>query len=90
MSFESEISEGTHIMFIPAPPKPKTKVWWVVNKHDDVHLGWVGWFGKWRKYAFYPKLDTVYEQVCLRDIADFCESATKEHRAMRRKQRETR
>lgn len=57
------VVEGTHIKFVPAPPKPKTKVWWVVNKHDDIHLGWIGWFGRWRKYAFYPKEETVYGVV---------------------------
>jgi hypothetical protein len=74
---------GTHIKFVPAPPKPKTKVWYVVSKYDDPnpHLGWIAWFPKWRKYAFYPKPNTVYEQVCLREIADFCQKATVLHKA---------
>ena len=76
--------EGTHIIFVVAPPKPKTLVWWVVNKHDDIQLGWVGWFGKWRKYAYYPKPDTVYEWICLREIADFCDAATRAHRKLSR------
>jgi hypothetical protein len=72
--------EGTYIKFVEGPPKSKTKTWWVVNKFDEIHLGWIGWFGKWRKYGFYPKADTVYEEVCLREIASFCESETKAHR----------
>jgi hypothetical protein len=43
-------------------------------------LGWVAWFSRWRKYAFYPKPETVYEEDCLRDIAEFCEAKTKEHK----------
>lgn len=72
--------EGTHIKFVPAPPKPKTKVWWVVSKYDGLFLGWVGWFPRWRKYAFFPQKDTVYEEVCLREIADFCVKHTKAHK----------
>jgi hypothetical protein len=76
------ITEGTHIRFIPAPPKPKTKVWWVVSKYDDTHLGWIGWFSKWRKYSYFPRPDTVYEEVCLKEIADFCVGQTQLHRDM--------
>ncbi len=74
------ITEGTHIKFVPAQPKPKTKTWWVVNKYDDVSLGNIGWFGRWRRYSFFPNPDTVYEQVCLREIASFCEEQTEKHK----------
>jgi hypothetical protein len=72
--------EGTHIKFIEAQPKPKTKVWWVVSKYGDSPLGTIAWFSRWRKYSFFPKADTVYEWVCLREIADFCMKQTKEHK----------
>ena len=75
------MEKGTHIKFMEAPPKPKTKVWWVVSKYDDIQLGTIAWFSRWRKYSFFPKGDTVYEWVCLREIADFCEKQTKEHKA---------
>jgi hypothetical protein len=74
---------GTHIKFVPAPPKPKTKVWWVVNKYDEGQLGWVAWFSRWRKYSYFAKPETVYEQVCLREIAAFCEQQTALHKAAR-------
>ena len=79
----NESDPGTYIRFVEGPPKPRTKTWWVVTRDDDIHLGWVGWFGRWRKYAFYPKPDTVYEQVCLRDIALFCETQTSTHKRQR-------
>jgi len=74
------IESGTHILFVPAPPKSKTKVWWVLNKYDEAQLGWVGWFARWRKYGFYPQTGTVYEETCLREIAAFCERQTKERK----------
>jgi hypothetical protein len=72
--------EGKYITFLEGPSKEKTKVWFVVNKYEDFHLGWVAWFPAWRKYSFYPKAETVYEEVCLRDIANFCVSQTKIHK----------
>ena len=74
---------GTYIRFVEGPSKPKTKTWWVVTRDDATHLGWIGWFGRWRKYAFYPKSDTVYEEVCLRDIARFCLAETLKRREAR-------
>ena len=74
------IEFGTHIKFVPAPPKPKTLAWWVVNKYDDGQIGWVGWYPGWRKYSYFARPETVYEQVCLREIADFCERKTREHK----------
>jgi hypothetical protein len=74
------MKDGTYIRFIEGPSKPKTRTWWVVTKDDDIHLGWIGWFARWRKYGFYPKSETVYEQICLREIADFCERETAEHK----------
>ena len=74
---------GTHIKFVLGPPKPKTQTWWVVNKYDDGQIGAIGWYASWRKYSYFAKPDTVYEQVCLREIADFCEQKTREHRQNR-------
>lgn len=47
-------------------------------------LGEVRWFGRWRKYAFFPLPGTLYEENCMRDIADFCVHATKLHRQQRK------
>ena len=70
------------IEFKVSERKPKTNVWDVLVKDGASTLGQVRWFGRWRCYAFYPEPDTVYEQQCLRDIADFCKDETKEHRAI--------
>ena len=67
----------THIKFIPHFPKPKTKTWLVCSNYGDGLIGRIAWFGRWRKYSFFPDIGTVFEQVCLREIADFCEEQTK-------------
>ncbi len=58
----------------------KTFVWTVIAIDGSVSLGEIRWLGRWRKYAFFPKNDTVFEKTCLRDIADFCEIALNSHK----------
>ncbi len=77
---------GKWIDFLQMPrekPGMKTLVWQVVPKSEDrgpQHpLGLVKWYGGFRKYSFFPAPNTIYEQVCLRDIAEFCEMKTREH-----------
>lgn len=74
----------TWIRFEEVAPKKKTRVWLVMPKTCDtglIPIGAVAWYGPWRKYAFYPAPQTLFEQVCLREIATFCEEATREHKA---------
>ena len=68
------------IEFVEAERLPKTVVWYVQTKDSRDVLGQVRWFGRWRKYAFYPYPETIYEQDCLRQIAAFVETETKLHR----------
>lgn len=76
------ITKAKHLKFVEAEPAPKTRRVLVVNKHDDSQLGNIGWFGRWRRYAFYPLSGTVFEQDCLRDIASYIEAMTKERAQM--------
>jgi len=69
------------IEFRPVHTETITKRWEVVSKLGGDPLGVVKWFGRWRKYAFFPLAECVFEEVCLRDLAEFCETSTREHRA---------
>ena len=80
MSMESR----SFITFEPLAPNPNTKVWAVVAKDGGAPLGKVKWFGRWRKYSFFAEPDTIFEEHCLRDIANFCQNQTVEHRAEKR------
>jgi len=67
-------------VFLTVSQTGKTKIWEVFTKDEPViALGAIKWFGRWRRYAFYPEKDTVFEHDCLRDIASFCEAETKLH-----------
>ena len=80
----------------PTPSKSgKTMIWSLYSsgyKEDgdeehyyDFWLGDVKWRGPWRKYAFFPDRDTLFEEECLRAIAQFCEDKTREHREAKKK-----
>ena len=58
----------------------KTNRWEVADKYG-YSLGVVRWFSRWRKYAFYPRDLCVFEETCLRDIAQFIEERTRDHKA---------
>ena len=62
-------------------PSGKTRIWQVYPKEGIMlPLGKISWYALWRKYVFLPYQNTVFEKDCLRDIADFCESKTIEHK----------
>lgn len=48
----------------------KTKTWTVCSKGGD-QLGEIHWFASWRRYCFMPLAYTVFDGVCLREIAAF-------------------
>lgn len=64
-------SKWINIKFLSDSPTAKTKIYEVTTKDDSQILGYIKWFGRWRKYAFYPESNTLYEQDCLRDIANY-------------------
>lgn len=62
-------------------PSRKTRVWEVENAQDRGQLGTIKWHGAWRKYTFRPYMSTLFDAVCMREIADFCDQATRDHKA---------
>lgn len=72
---------GSWIKFELVGLKPKTRVWEVrANINDGILLGVVQWHSPWRKYCFFTIADVVFEQDCLRDIAEFIVEETKKHK----------
>ena len=64
----------------------KTHKWRIVSADENRFiLGQVKWFGRWRRYCFFPSLidSLVFEQDCLRDLANFLEDETREHKYKR-------
>lgn len=81
-SRKSEVSEETkYLIFVDlqARPEMRTRIWAIKPKTGGI-IGQIRWFSSWRQYALFPTQNSVFERQCLRDIADFCERKTKEHR----------
>lgn len=58
-----------------------TDTWRIESKDGGFYLGEIKWYSSWRKYCFFPFPTTIFEEDCLRDIAEFCESETRKRRA---------
>jgi len=69
----NEIKFSKWIKFEHYPPKEgkKTSLWIIKTKDDDITLGLIKWYSSWRTYSFFPANDTIYEDDCLTDIANF-------------------
>lgn len=66
-----DASNKQWIKFDLVERKPKTGVWAVVTTYSDERLGLIKWFPRWRRYAFFPHRETVYESECLSRITKF-------------------
>lgn len=64
---------GKWIYFELIAQKAKTQVWNIVSKQDNMALGYIAWFSRWRKYSFFPNNNMVFETDCLKDIVAFIE-----------------
>lgn len=71
--YKSRVFDGKwiYIDFLCKSKSGKTNIYQVMNK--GLHLGDIKWWSPWRKYAFFPEEGTLFEQDCLRDIAEFIE-----------------
>ena len=50
---------------------PKTERWECKNARNGTVLGEVKWYGPWRQYCYFPIVQAVYSNGCLKDIAHF-------------------
>lgn len=64
--------------------KAKTDTWEVWSLDEAMHLGQIRWLSPWRKYCFFPASETIWEEDCLRFVAEFIESETEKHRKGKR------
>ena len=88
--------EGKYIYFWHdrGNDKPKTQLWEIFSKENHTWLGRIKWFARWRCYSWSSTYitgdhfaegqrfvsDIVFEKECTREIADFCDKLTIEHR----------
>lgn len=69
------------------PKNKKTDTWAVETRDGKIQLGSIRWFGRWRRYAFFVAPQMVFEEVCLREIAETIENLTAIHKAYQKKEK---
>ena len=77
-----------NFLFIEKSDSGKTDIFKVVNKETNVSLGGIMWYGPWRKYAFFPNPDMVFESQCLMDITNFLNELMKKWKEEKRRQKD--
>jgi len=45
----------------------KTRKFVILNNNDTI-LGKIKWFSHWRRYCFFPELNTIWDSNCLHEI----------------------
>lgn len=58
----------------------KTSVW-NVETFTSPSLGIIKWSGPWRKYVFCTVANCDFDGNCLREIIEFAEAHTREHKS---------
>lgn len=57
----------------------KTKVYQITSK--DYHaLGSISWYAPWRRYTFFPKENTLWDNKCLNEVVSFIDKLMEERR----------
>lgn len=64
--------------FLGTSDSGKTSRFEVRARSNSAIIGWIYWYPAWRKYIFHP--NGLFDEGCLREIADFVEKQTIEHR----------
>jgi len=63
----------------------KTRLWDVHTKFSNMKIGCIKWHCGWRKFAFFPEPETLFDEDCLRHIAGVLEAETAKQRSSWRK-----
>lgn len=79
-----ELNDFIEAELVSVSPTGKTKVHNIRSIANKGLLGSVYWFGAWRKYIFNPMPSCIFDEKCLRAIADFLKVINEEHKSKRK------
>jgi hypothetical protein len=71
-----------YLRFEMVEKKPTTEVYVVssLKKFDTEVLAKISWYGKWRRYVFYPSEGTLFDAACLGEVKEFIDNLMKERK----------
>ena len=58
----------------------KTCIYTIVNNKFET-IGKIKWQGSFRKYAFFPEMNTVWDSECLADVIEVLDDINKNYRS---------
>lgn len=65
-------TDSKWINFVEQPQTGKTQIFNVVPKDQpNSVIGYIKWYGAWRKYCFFTNANCIFETQCLGDIVSF-------------------
>ena len=67
----------SYLKFELIEQKLKTGVYLISSIKTDTILGRVYWYNSWRRYAFFPEENSVFDSSCLGEIKVFIDSLMK-------------
>ena len=73
------------LTFVEIPTSGTTEAFYVMTKDRSTTLGEIRWFGRFRKYAFFPEANMVFDSVCLYDIKEWMDKLMEKWRDNRAK-----
>lgn len=56
----------------------KTPIYNLYIKDSNFQLGCIKWYGAWRKFCFYPNVETVWDNKCLTIVIELLDKYNKE------------
>jgi hypothetical protein len=76
-----------HFNHVGKSKSGKTDIYECYNSENGTYLGKVSYYAGWYKYVFEPnnELKLIFENKCLRDIAEFTEMLSKMQREKSKK-----
>lgn len=78
-----------YLMFRLFETKSKTEVYEVLSRNYSFTLGFIKWFGRWRKYCFFPDEDTVFDNKCMDEISRFCIELNEDYKKLKEDENRT-
>ena len=73
-------TEFQYIRFMQKESIGKTSIWSCRNIHHGDELGIIKWHSAWRTYCYFPTVQAVYSQGCLKNIVEFIDNLLAERR----------
>lgn len=60
--------------------KKKTKQYIVASRKKNQDIGMIKWYNHWRRYVFFPYVDTIFDSACLKEIVEFLDKLMTERK----------